>query len=360
MSSASAPRTSPTTIRSGRIRSAFFTSRRIVTSPRPSRFGGRASSRRTCGWRSRSSAASSIVTTRSPGSMKLESALSSVVLPEPVPPQTSRLQRRRDRSREELGERRGQRPVGHELLGREAAAAEAADGQHRAVERERRDHHVDARAVGQAGVDERLGLVDAPAERREDALDRVPELAVAGEADVGGLEPPVPLDPGGRGAGDEDLVDLGIGEQRLERAEPERALRDPGDERRARASSSTDASRSTNARIRSCASSGAPGSTGRASIRSRSEPARPSRAARGRRRPHGAARGVRPSWAAAPRTVPSTWPPRSARRARDPAAASPRCSRPPHPARVRVAALAGTTIRSRRLVRRLAGCGDAA
>ena len=36
MSSASPPRTSPTTIRSGRIRSALRTSRRIVTSPRPS------------------------------------------------------------------------------------------------------------------------------------------------------------------------------------------------------------------------------------------------------------------------------------------------------------------------------------
>ena len=40
MSSASAPRTSPTTIRSGRIRSALRTSRRIVTSPRPSSDGG--------------------------------------------------------------------------------------------------------------------------------------------------------------------------------------------------------------------------------------------------------------------------------------------------------------------------------
>ena len=59
------PRTSPITIRSGRIRSAFRKRSRIVTSPLPSTLGGRLSSRTTCGWRRRSSAASSIVTTRS-------------------------------------------------------------------------------------------------------------------------------------------------------------------------------------------------------------------------------------------------------------------------------------------------------
>ena len=82
-------------IRSGRIRSALRTRRRIVTSPRPSRFGGRASSRTTCGWRSRSSAASSIVTTRSLSPTKLDSTFSVVVLPEPVPPQTNTLARAR-------------------------------------------------------------------------------------------------------------------------------------------------------------------------------------------------------------------------------------------------------------------------
>ena len=44
----SAPRTSPTMIRSGRMRSAFRTSSRMRTSPWPSMFGGRASSVITC------------------------------------------------------------------------------------------------------------------------------------------------------------------------------------------------------------------------------------------------------------------------------------------------------------------------
>ena len=65
MSSASPPRTSPTTRRSGRIRSAARTSSRTATAPAPSAFAGRASSRTTCGCGSRSSAVSSIVTMRS-------------------------------------------------------------------------------------------------------------------------------------------------------------------------------------------------------------------------------------------------------------------------------------------------------
>ena len=67
----------------------------MVTSPRPSRFGGRASSRTTCGKPSRSSAASSIVTTRSAASTKPARAPSVDVFPEPVPPHTSTLQRAR-------------------------------------------------------------------------------------------------------------------------------------------------------------------------------------------------------------------------------------------------------------------------
>src|SRR5881392_1717109 len=65
MSSVSGPRTSPTMIRSGRMRSAFFTSSRMRTSPWPSMFGGRDSSVITWSCWSWSSAASSIVTMRS-------------------------------------------------------------------------------------------------------------------------------------------------------------------------------------------------------------------------------------------------------------------------------------------------------
>ena len=81
MSSASAPRTSPTTMRSGRMRSALRRRSRSSTSPLPSMLAGRLSSRIT--WRcwSRSSAASSMVTMRSSAGIIDDSTLSSVVLP---------------------------------------------------------------------------------------------------------------------------------------------------------------------------------------------------------------------------------------------------------------------------------------
>ena len=56
-------------------------------------FGGRVSSRTTCGCWSWSSAESSIVTTRSEVGMKPERMLSSVVLPAPVPPEITTLRR---------------------------------------------------------------------------------------------------------------------------------------------------------------------------------------------------------------------------------------------------------------------------
>ncbi len=91
-SRASPPRTSPTISRSGRRRRALRTRSRRATSPMPSALGGRASRRTTWGWGSRSSAASSTVTTRSPAGAHPASALSSVVLPAPVPPATTRFQ----------------------------------------------------------------------------------------------------------------------------------------------------------------------------------------------------------------------------------------------------------------------------
>ena len=97
--------------RSGRAASAARCAAGRGSSPRrgPRRSAGRLSSRTTCGWRRRSSAASSIVTTRSPAAMKLESALSSVVLPEPVPPLTRMLRRARDRVGEQVAQLGGQR-----------------------------------------------------------------------------------------------------------------------------------------------------------------------------------------------------------------------------------------------------------
>ena len=97
------------------------------------------------------------------------------------------------------------------------AVAEAADGEAGAVGGDRRDHGADPRPVGQAGVDDRRGAVEAPAERGEDAFDDDGEV---GRREVAAsLEPPVALDPDVAAGVDEDLVDRLVGEQRVERAE---------------------------------------------------------------------------------------------------------------------------------------------
>ena len=99
MSSDSAPRTSPTTMRSGRSRSAARTSSRIATRPTPSAVPGRASRRTTCSPGSRSSATSSMVTIRSDAGTSPTRALTSDVLPDPVGPYTTMLRRSTTASR---------------------------------------------------------------------------------------------------------------------------------------------------------------------------------------------------------------------------------------------------------------------
>ena len=102
--------------------------------------------------------------------------------------------------------------------------------------RQRRQHDVHARPVGQAGVAERLGLVDAAPERREDPLDGVAELRLA-------REPGPAAAPAARARSTHTgptpltmhLVDLRVAQQRLERPEAERALGDPVGQRGPRA-----------------------------------------------------------------------------------------------------------------------------
>ena len=116
MSSASGPRHSPMMIRSGRMRKALRTRSRVVTSPWPSMFGGRVSIRTTCGCWSCSSAASSMVATRSSAGMNADRALSSVVLPLPVPPEMTMLTRALTQADEELDHLLGDRLVGDQIV----------------------------------------------------------------------------------------------------------------------------------------------------------------------------------------------------------------------------------------------------
>ena len=121
------------------------------------RVAGRASSRTTCGCSSRSSAVSSMVTIRSDGSIARASALQHVVFPELVAPDTTMFHPRPDHGFEEA-HRFGMDAERREGNG---ARAEPADREARTVGREWRQHRVQARAVGEPGIDHRRRGRDA-------------------------------------------------------------------------------------------------------------------------------------------------------------------------------------------------------
>ena len=170
MSNASPPRTSPMMMRSGRIRSALRTRSRWVTSPLPSRLLGRVSRRTTCGCCNCSSAASSTVSTRSSWSMNRDMAFIIVVLPDPVPPEMMMFSRRLGGDFQRAGDRQRQRAEFDQLGEVDRLLAELADRDVGPVQRQRREHDVDARAVLQPRIHHRAGFIDPAPDRGGDAL----------------------------------------------------------------------------------------------------------------------------------------------------------------------------------------------
>jgi hypothetical protein len=85
---------------------------------------------------------------RSSSSMYLVRQLSSVVLPEPVPPEISTLARHAPDDLQDLGALRRDRAELDQLVERQLVLLELANGERGAVDRQRRHDGVDARAVG--------------------------------------------------------------------------------------------------------------------------------------------------------------------------------------------------------------------
>src|SRR5882762_1705727 len=208
MSSASSPRHSPMMMRSGRIRSAFFNRSRIVISPVPSRLAVRVSRRTTCGCCSCNSAASSIVTVRSAPSIMRDSALSSVVLPEPVPPEIRMLSRQRAAIFSTVA-------IAGEMLAPAAIVSRVM------LFFENLRIEIDAAAIRQTGVDQRPRLVDAPPDPGHDLGRDVHQMLVVAELHIGQFELAAPLDVDLLWPVDHDVVDGLVGDQRLEGSEPQ-------------------------------------------------------------------------------------------------------------------------------------------
>ena len=67
--------------------------------------------------------------------------------------------------------RRSERSALDQVIDGKPVCGELADGQARAFNRQRRNDRVDARAICQPGIDQRLALVDAAADLRDDPFD---------------------------------------------------------------------------------------------------------------------------------------------------------------------------------------------
>src|SRR6266567_662652 len=214
-SKASAPRTSPTMIRSGRMRRQLRTRSRMVTWPSPSRFGGRVSSRTTF------AGDDPLAVLDEAGQHVEQGGLAGA-----GPAGDHRVDARAADHFEDLGAFPSDRAIPDQLIEREFVAPELADRQGGPVERQRRHDDVDARAVGQARVADRRGIVNAPADLADDALADVEQLVIVAEANASPLNLSGDLDVDGLGAVHHDVGDVIAREQRLERAVAEHTVAD--------------------------------------------------------------------------------------------------------------------------------------
>jgi hypothetical protein len=124
------------------------------------------------------------VITRWSFGMKLDRVLSSVVLPEPVPPLTMMLSRA-------------------------------------PVEGQRRDDRVHAAAVGEPGIHHRADFVHAAADLRHNAVDDLQQVGIVAEVDAGLFQAAAALHEDVLGAVDQNVADRAVLQEQLQRTEAE-------------------------------------------------------------------------------------------------------------------------------------------
>ena len=122
-------------------------------------------------------------------------------------------------------------PVTYEVIGSERRRREASDGEHGPHKRDRWDHRMDARAVGEPCIHERAREIDPTTQRRDQPLDDDHDLFGVDEADRGLLELPFALDPHATETVDHHLGHPLIAKKRRELAKPEQAVVEPALER---------------------------------------------------------------------------------------------------------------------------------
>ncbi|MNV05386.1 hypothetical protein D3C71_957220 [compost metagenome] len=112
-----------------------------------------------------------------------------------------------------------ERTACEQFVGRERVFAELADRHHRAIDGQRRNDGVESAAVGQARIDHRVGVVKATAERRDDATQDAQQVAVIAEALGGAAQLSAAGNVHVLVTVDEDVLDLRVMQQIIQRAE---------------------------------------------------------------------------------------------------------------------------------------------
>ena len=142
-------------------------------------------------------------------------------MPDPVPPLTRNASRRCTTSSSSAAPSAGTAPAVDQLGQGEHPLSRHPQGEHRARAGDRRQHGVEAGAVGQPQVDVGRGVVEPTAAGGRQSLGEPAYGLVVGEADPGQLEARTTVDPDLPGAVDEHVGHPVEPQQRLERPGPD-------------------------------------------------------------------------------------------------------------------------------------------
>ena len=126
-----------------------------------------------------------------------------------------------DHNREQFEHRLGQGLVLNHLSRRDRVASKPADGEARTVDGQGWNDGIDARSVGQAGVDHGRRFVDASPHAGDDALDNLHEVGIVLEGQAGQFEFAGALNVDAVETVHQDIGNIRIFEQRLEWTEAE-------------------------------------------------------------------------------------------------------------------------------------------
>ena len=119
-----------------------------------------------------------------------------------------------------------QAPLVLQVVDAEHRVLELADGQRRAVDGRRPDDGVDAAAVWQARVDHRVEAVDVAPGGRDHAADRLEQLVLILETDIGFGQHAAALDEDLVGSVDHDLAHRAVVKEAVERSITDRGAKD--------------------------------------------------------------------------------------------------------------------------------------